>query len=221
MSLSQWEEEAIANGFHAIAGIDEAGRGPLAGPVVAACCLFKEPPSLEGISDSKKLSAQDRERILEAMSNDPNIVFSYATADVEEIDRYNILQATFLAMGRSVDNMMIPPDFLLVDGSLSPKFKIPAKAIVKGDQKCKPISAASIVAKCHRDMLMKQYHEKWPQYRFDENKGYGTAKHLKALEEHGPCPIHRKSFAPVAKFFAKGAKTVQKFLFFILFGLLR
>lgn len=220
-SLSEWEKSALQRGFCKIAGVDEAGRGPLAGPVVAACCLFTKPIRVEGIADSKLLTAEARERCFAELKEDPSVFFAIGEASVEEVDRHNILQATFLAMGRAVEAMEIPPDFLLIDGNLCPSFPVPAVAIVGGDQKCKPISAASIIAKCHRDQMMREYHKLWPEYGFASHKGYGTQQHQEALAKHGPSPIHRKSFAPIAKFFTTGSKAVQNLLFLLLFNVLR
>jgi len=179
-----------------LAGVDEAGRGPLAGPVVAAAVILDPAQAIKGLGDSKVLSAKTRERLFDVI-RDKALCCSIAEASVEEIDRCNILQATMLAMRRAVQGLRLKPAKVLVDGNRLPVLRVPAEAVVKGDAKVPAISAASILAKVHRDRLCLQMHERHPQYGFAAHKGYGTAEHLAALREHGPCDWHRRSFAPV------------------------
>lgn len=181
-----------------IAGVDEAGRGPLAGPVVAAAVILDELNPIKGLADSKKLTALRREKLYEEIQAKA-LCYSIALATVEEIDRMNILQATMLAMKRAVEGLRLKPHKVLVDGNRLPSLNILAEAIVKGDTLIPAISAASILAKVYRDRWCADYHLQFPQYGFAGHKGYGTAAHLAALKEHGACPQHRKSFAPVAR----------------------
>ena len=181
-----------------IAGVDEAGRGPLAGPVVAAAVILDELNPIKGLADSKKLTALRREQLYDEIQAKA-LCCSIALATVEEIDRLNILQATMLAMKRAVEGLRLRPHKVLVDGNRLPAMNILAEAIVKGDALVPAISAASILAKVYRDRWCAQYHLEYPQYGFATHKGYGTAAHLAALKEHGACPQHRKSFAPVAR----------------------
>ena len=179
-----------------LAGVDEAGRGPLAGPVVAAAVILDELQPIKGLNDSKLLTALARERLYVEI-HAKALCFCIAQASVEEIDELNILQATMLAMRRAVEGLRLRPNKVLVDGNRLPPLTIAAEAIVKGDAKVKAISAASILAKVHRDRLCQQLHLLHPQYGFDGHKGYPTPAHLAALKEHGACPHHRRSFAPV------------------------
>ena len=179
-----------------LAGVDEAGRGPLAGPVVAAAVILDELRPIRGLNDSKLLTALARER-LSVEIHAKALCFCIAQASVEEIDELNILQATMLAMRRAVEGLRLRPNKVLVDGNRLPTLRIAAEAIVKGDAKVKAISAASILAKVHRDRLCQELHLLHPQYGFDGHKGYPTPAHLAALKEHGACPHHRRSFAPV------------------------
>lgn len=181
-----------------IAGVDEAGRGPLAGPVVAAAVILDEFNPIMGLADSKKLTALRREKLYDEIQAKA-LCCSIALATVEEIDGLNILQATMLAMKRAVEGLRLKPNKVLVDGNRLPTLVILAEAIVKGDALVPCISAASILAKVYRDRWCAEYHLEYPQYGFAGHKGYGTALHLAALNEHGACPQHRKSFAPVAK----------------------
>ena len=181
-----------------VAGVDEAGRGPLAGPVVAAAVILDDLHPIAGLADSKKLSPAKRERLYDEIRAKA-LCCSVAEASVEEIDRLNILQATMLAMRRAVEGLRLKPTKVLVDGNRLPSLPMLAEAIVKGDSKVAAISAASILAKVTRDRWCAQYHVEFPAYGFDGHKGYGTAEHLAALRLHGPCPQHRKSFAPVAE----------------------
>ena len=179
-----------------IAGVDEAGRGPLAGPVVAAAVILDDLKPIKGLNDSKKLSPAQRERLYDEIRAKA-LCCAIAEASVEEIDSLNILQATMLAMRRAVEGLRLKPAKVLVDGNRLPVLKIAAEAIVKGDAKVKAISAASILAKVHRDRLCLALHEQHPNYGFDGHKGYPTPEHLAALREHGACPHHRRSFGPV------------------------
>ena len=179
-----------------VAGVDEAGRGPLAGPVVAAAVILDDLQPIKGLRDSKTLGPVTRERLaLEVRGR--ALCCSVGMASVEEIDRLNILQATLLAMRRAVEGLRLLPALVLVDGNRLPLLKMPAEAIVKGDSKVAAISAASIVAKVHRDSLLVALHELHPGYGFATHKGYPTPEHLAALREHGACSAHRRSFAPV------------------------
>ena len=181
-----------------VAGVDEAGRGPLAGPVVAAAVILDELKPIAGLADSKTLTAARRERLYDEIRAKA-LCCSIAEASVEEIDRINILQATMLAMRRAVLGLRLKPASVLVDGNRLPPLDVPAEAIVKGDAKVAAISAASILAKVTRDRWCAQLHAEYPQYGFAGHKGYGTAEHLAALAQHGACPQHRRSFAPVAR----------------------
>ena len=178
-----------------VCGVDEAGRGPLAGPVYAAAVVLGE-KKVRGLKDSKLLSAERREA-LEILIRERALAWSVAQASVEEIDRLNILQASLLAMQRAVAALGMQPDEAWIDGNRCPVLPFPARAIVDGDRLHKVISAASILAKTARDAEMRRWHEQYPQYGFDRHKGYGTPEHLERLEQHGPCPIHRRSFLPV------------------------
>jgi ribonuclease HII len=191
------EEKARAQGYVAIAGVDEAGRGPLAGPVVAAACMLPPDFRNEEVDDSKKLTPRQRFELYHQLTSDPSIVYGLGIVDAIVIDQINILQATFQAMLIAVSQLKKRPDFLLVDGNLLPPFDIPAVAIVEGDSQSLSIASASIIAKYTRDQIMLQYHSLWPQYGFDAHKGYGTRQHLLALDVHGACPIHRTTFAPI------------------------
>ncbi len=191
--------EQLGLGWHApglVAGVDEAGRGPLAGPVVAAAVILDDLHRIAGLADSKTLTALRRERLHDEIRAKALCV-SVGLASVEEIDRLNILQATLLAMRRAVEGLRLLPQQVLVDGNRLPVLKMPAEAIVKGDAKVPAISAASIVAKVQRDRLCAELHAQWPQYGFDGHKGYPTPEHLEALRLHGACPAHRRSYAPV------------------------
>ena len=181
-----------------VAGVDEAGRGPLAGPVVAAAVILDELHPIQGLADSKKLTPLKRERLYDEIRAKA-LCFSIAEASVEEIDTLNILQATMLAMQRAVEGLRLKPAKVLVDGNRLPKLDVLAEAIVKGDAKVQAISAASILAKVHRDRWCVQFDALYPLYGFAGHKGYGTAAHLAALRLHGACPQHRRTFSPVAE----------------------
>jgi len=198
-SRRSWLADQLAFGFDRpglIAGVDEAGRGPLAGPVVAAAVILDELHPIKGLNDSKRLGPRTRERLFDEIRAKA-LCCSIAQASVEEIDALNILQATLLAMRRAVDGLRLRPHMVLVDGNRLPVLRMPARAIVKGDARVKAISAASILAKVQRDRFCEALHEQHPQYGFDGHKGYPTPAHLAALREHGACPQHRRSFAPV------------------------
>ncbi|OIR03189.1 ribonuclease HII [mine drainage metagenome] len=184
------------SGVLLICGVDEAGRGPLAGPVSAAAVILDETRPIEGLADSKKLSEKQRDR-LAPIIRERALAWAVAYAEVGEIDQLNILQATLLAMRRAVLALPMQPQHVLVDGLYCPQTGIPSQAIVKGDSTVAAISAASILAKTARDELMLRLHEQYPQYGFDGHKGYPTAAHLAALREHGVSEVHRRSFRPV------------------------
>lgn len=179
-----------------ICGVDEAGRGPLAGPVYAAAVILDAGRPLEGLADSKKLSARSRERLAPCI-RERALAWSVAFASVEEIDALNILQATLLAMRRAVEALSLRPDEVLVDGTQCPRIDLPVRAVIKGDSTVAAISAASILAKTTRDAEMQRLHALYPQYGLDRHKGYPTAEHLSALRQHGVVAIYRRSFRPV------------------------
>lgn len=187
-----------------MAGVDEAGRGPLAGPVVAAAVILDDLRPIRGLADSKTLTALQRERLHDQILAKA-LCCSIAQASVEEIDSLNILQATMLAMRRAVEGLRLKPVKVLVDGNRLPRLDVLAEAIVKGDARVKAISAASILAKVHRDRLCTQLHDEFPNYGFAGHKGYGTREHLEALQRHGACVHHRRSFSPVAAALARTA----------------
>ena len=187
-----WETHGL------VAGVDEAGRGPLAGPVVAAAVILDDLNPIRGLNDSKKLTAKRREVLFDEIRARA-LCFAIAEASVQEIDQINILQATLLAMKRAVEALRLPPKLVRVDGNRLPTLSIRAEAIVQGDALVPAISAASILAKVHRDRLCDAMHERYPLYGFDQHKGYGTAQHLAALQAHGPAACHRMTFAPVAR----------------------
>ena len=192
----EFEQEARRCGYRRIAGIDEAGRGPLAGPVVAAAVILPAHVRLAGVDDSKQLSEAERERLYPAILA-KSVSVGIGLADAYEIDALNILEATRLAMRRAIENLAPPPDYLLIDAVTLPAVRIPLRPIIKGDALSLSIAAASIIAKVTRDHLMAAYHETFPQYNFLSHKGYGTAEHLRMLTRFGPCAIHRRTFAPV------------------------
>ncbi len=194
LELVKLEREALSQGFSSIAGIDEAGRGPLAGPVVAAACIFKKQLFFPGINDSKLLLAKKREQLFLEISENEHVLYGVGIVSHTIIDEINILQATHRAMHEAVANLAEKPDFLLVDG-LQLKGKIPSLKVIHGDRLSQIIAAASIIAKTVRDRLMLAYHEEYPEYGFDTHKGYGTQKHRTAVEKFGLCPIHRRSFS--------------------------
>ncbi len=191
-----------------ICGVDEAGRGPIAGPVFAAAVVLDPCRPIPGLKDSKLVSPRRRE-LLAAEIRSSAIAWSVAFASVEEIDRFNILQATFLAMQRAVETLPRRPDEVWVDGNRAPDFRIPARSIVGGDRLHPPISAASILAKTVRDAEMLRLHAKYPQYGLDRHKGYPTASHLAAIEAYGVCEIYRRSFSPVRRVIERGVEALH------------
>ena len=202
--MLQYEHSALAEGYQNIAGIDEAGRGPLAGSVVASALILpqaflqgKLPSAWDGLNDSKKLSPKKREYFFALLTEHPDCHIGIGEADAHEIDTINILQATYCAMRRAVENLPSTPDFLLVDGRPVPLLPKPSQNIIKGDSKSLSIAAASVIAKVSRDRDIHEADKLYPQYGFAKHKGYGTQQHLEALKAHGPCPIHRLTFRPV------------------------
>jgi ribonuclease HII len=205
-SRKRWTPEQLGLGWDTpglLAGVDEAGRGPLAGPVVAAAVILDDMKPIRGLADSKVLSPARRERLFDEIRAKA-LCCSIALASVEEIDRLNILQATMLAMRRAVEGLRLLPARVLVDGNRIPVLPMPALAIVRGDAKVQAISAASIAAKVHRDQLCAELHAVHPQYGFAAHKGYPTAEHLQALRQHGACAAHRRSYAPVRAVIERG-----------------
>ncbi len=189
-----YEKEALLKGFKYICGVDEAGRGPLAGPVCAAAVILPEGLEIEGLNDSKKLSEKKREALFPIIK-EKAIAYSVAFASVEEIDEVNILNATYLAMNRAIEGLQISADFALIDGNRVPTdIKIPCETVIKGDSKSCSIAAASVLAKVTRDRLMLQLDKEYPQYNLKKHKGYGTKEHTDLILQHGVSPIHRKSF---------------------------
>jgi ribonuclease HII len=195
--LQAEQARLVWDGPGLMAGVDEAGRGPLAGPVVAAAVILDDQRPIRGLADSKTLSALQRERLNEQILAKA-LCCSIAQASVEEIDTHNILQATMLAMRRAVEGLRLRPAKVLVDGNRLPTLSVLSEAIVRGDARVKAISAASILAKVYRDRLCEELHAEFPQYGFAGHKGYGTPEHLEALLRHGACVHHRRSFSPVA-----------------------
>ena len=198
----EFEVEARSRGYRFIAGLDEAGRGPLAGPVIAAAVLLPRRCRLPGLNDSKQIAESERNRLFAEIVHRATGV-GIGAATEAEIDRLNILQASRLAMRRALDALPVRPDFLLLDAVVLPGLSNPQRAIIKGDGLSCSIAAASIVAKVTRDRLMVEYHRWYPHYNFAEHKGYGTPEHLHQLRTHGPCAIHRRSFSPVQQVLAQ------------------
>lgn len=193
-----YEREAWRAGYRLVAGVDEAGRGPLAGPVIAAAVILPSDFDPNGINDSKKLTASERETAFDRIMGQCHCVGIGSTTS-QTIDQVNILQATRLAMLQALENLDLPPDFVLLDGLKMPGFPFPSKAIVKGDSASVSIAAASIVAKVTRDRIMEELDSQYPQYGFARHKGYGAPEHLEALKRFGPCPEHRFTFSPIRK----------------------
>jgi len=203
-SLLLFEQNAYAHGCSCVAGVDEAGRGPLAGPVVAAAVVLPAawiesdlPDALQGLNDSKQLTAAQREQYFEFLIHEPGVRYGIALVSASEIDRWNILQATHRAMNAALARLDPAPDHVLVDGRAVKSLGFPQTPLVKGDSRSYSIAAASVLAKVTRDREMLGHHARWPQYGFAEHKGYGTPQHLSAIAQHGPCPIHRMTFAPL------------------------
>lgn len=193
MDWLEFEKEALAKGYKAVCGVDEAGRGPLAGPVCAAAVILPEGVIIDGVNDSKKLSEKKRESLFDVI-REQALSYSIAYATVDEIEEINILNATMLAMHRAIDGLDIKADYAMIDGNKIPPLDIDAECIVKGDAKSMSIACASILAKVSRDRLLYKYAEEYPMYGFDKHKGYGTKVHREAILKYGPCPYHRKSF---------------------------
>lgn len=190
----EYEKAAVTRGFKYICGVDEAGRGPLAGPVCAAAVILPEDACIPGLNDSKKLSEKKREQLFNVIT-EKALSYCVAYGTLEEIEEFNILEATFLAMNRAIEGLKIKSDFALIDGNRAPKgIKIPCEMVVKGDAKSMSVAAASVLAKVSRDRLMLEYDEKYPLYDFKKHKGYGTKEHTELIKKYGPCEIHRLSF---------------------------
>lgn len=187
------ENELIDQGYKSICGVDEAGRGPLAGPVCAAAVILKPNDIIEGVNDSKKLTEKKREMLYDIIK-ERAISYSIAFATVGEIEELNILNATMLAMKRAVEGLSVPADYAIIDGNKTPDLQIPCNYVIKGDAKSMSIASASILAKVTRDRLLVEYAEQYPEYQFEKHKGYGTKAHREALLEYGHCPVHRLSF---------------------------
>ena len=193
MDWLEFEKEALAKGYKSVCGVDEAGRGPLAGPVCAAAVILPEGVIIDGVNDSKKLSEKKRESLFDVI-REQALSYSIAYATVDEIEEINILNATMLAMRRAIDGLDIKADYAMIDGNKIPPIDIDAECIVKGDAKSMSIACASILAKVSRDRLLYKYAEEYPMYGFDKHKGYGTKVHREAILKYGPCPYHRKIF---------------------------
>ena len=189
----QLEQEMLDAGYVSVCGVDEAGRGPLCGPVVAAACILPMGLVLDGLNDSKKLTPKKRDKLFDVI-RESAISFCIAEASVEEINELNILEATLLAMRRAIAGLSVPADFALIDGNVDRDFPIPARAVIKGDATSPSIAAASILAKVTRDRMCEELDRAYPQYGIAKHKGYGTKVHMDALRQYGPAPIHRKQF---------------------------
>ena len=190
----EYERAARKGGFNLICGVDEAGRGPLAGPVCAAAVILPDGCVIEGLNDSKKLSEKKREELFPIIK-EKAVAYAIAFGTVEEIEEFNILEATYMAMNRAINSLNVVADYALIDGNRIPRgIKIPCDAVVKGDAKSLSVAAASVLAKVTRDRLMLEYDVKYPEYKFSAHKGYGTKAHYEAIEKYGVCPIHRLSF---------------------------
>jgi ribonuclease HII len=199
MNLLEYETKARDRKFYNIAGVDEAGRGPLAGPVVAAAVIFSSSIDIAGLDDSKKLSAKKRDELFPKIQKNV-VAYGVAVVDPKVIDEINILQAARLAMKGAVDQLQPVPDLLLIDGNQKIESTLNQWAIIKGDSKSLSIAAASVLAKVTRDRIMDDYHKLYPQYQFNRHKGYGTKLHRTLIQEHGPCPIHRSTFKGVSEY---------------------
>ena len=189
----EYERAAAAKGWRHICGVDEAGRGPLAGPVYAAAVILPDGPVIEGLNDSKKLTEKKREALFDVICEQA-VAYSIASASVKEIDEINILQATFLAMRRAVEGLPVKADYAIIDGNRMPPLGIEGETLIKGDALSPSVAAASILAKVSRDRYMYELDRELPQYQFAKHKGYGTKLHYAMLDEYGPCPCHRKTF---------------------------
>ena len=197
---SSLERQLKKRGICRFAGVEEVGRGPLAGPVVACACVIPEGASFKGLKDSKLLSPEMIVRLYHELIECPLIDYSIAIVDHEVIDRINILQASLQAMREAVEGLKTPPQMAVIDGNhIPPALSMPCLAVVKGDSHCQSVSAASVIAKFIRDRLMDDFDKKWPEYGFASHKGYGTELHFEKLQQFGPCPIHRKTFSPISE----------------------
>lgn len=194
-SLYFFELDMSGRGYLRVAGVDEAGRGPLAGPVVAGCVILKPGQTIEGVNDSKKLTERQRDTLCTTICSEA-LDFGVGIVEADEIDRINILQASKKAMLLAIEDLIHPPDYLLID-AMTLEINIPQKPLIKGDARSASIAAASIIAKTTRDRIMLGHHARYPQYGFDGHKGYGCKTHMEAIKKHGPCPIHRLSFKGV------------------------
>ena len=208
MLSNVFDREYLDRGITYLCGTDEAGRGPLAGPVVAAACILKPDAVIVGLDDSKKLTEKKREALFEVIKENC-LTYCIAVSKPTEVDKYNILEASLLAMRRAVSGLSVRPDLLLVDGNKAYGFDVPAEAVVKGDGKSMSIAAASVLAKVTRDRLCLALHEIYPQYNFAKHKGYPTKEHMLAVYEYGPCPEHRRSFL---SFLQRDADKLEKLL---------
>lgn len=193
MNWLEYENEAISKGYKAVCGVDEAGRGPLAGPVCAAAVILPPKTEIEGVNDSKKLSEKKREALFDIIKEQA-VSYSIAFASVEEIEEINILNATMLAMKRAVEGLSVKADYAMIDGNRLPDLSIDSEFIIKGDAKSMSIACASILAKVSRDRLLYKYAEEYPEYLFEKHKGYGTKAHVEAIKKYGQCKYHRPSF---------------------------
>lgn len=191
--LWELENEIYDSGVELICGVDEAGRGPLAGPVCAAAVILPRGHEIEGLNDSKKLSGKKRDKLFDKICSEA-LSYGIAFASVEEIEQINILNAAMLAMNRAIEKLSVKPTLALIDGNRDSAIRMPSRCVVKGDASCADIAAASILAKVSRDRYMLQMAEMYPEYHFEKHKGYGTKLHYEALREYGPCEIHRPSF---------------------------
>lgn len=208
--LTKYEKQARLDGFQLIAGVDEAGRGPLAGPVHAAACVLPPDFFVAGINDSKQLSADQREAIFNTLVSTNEIQYGIGVVSHEEIDRINIYQASIKAMKQAISLLPTLPDLILVDGMEIFYPNTSCRKIIQGDCLSQSIAAASILAKVSRDKVMREFHEQWPQYGFNQHKGYSTEQHLAAIALHGPCPIHRMSYEPLKKYSTQNqSKSIQ------------
>uniref|UniRef100_A0A7C3N9H6 Ribonuclease HII n=1 Tax=candidate division WOR-3 bacterium TaxID=2052148 RepID=A0A7C3N9H6_UNCW3 len=201
-NLRSFEEKWWSKNHYFVAGVDEVGRGPVAGPVVSAAVIFPENISIDGINDSKELTPEEREELFQIIM-EKALAVGVAYTDNVVIDKINILQATYLSMKRALAKLKIVPDVVLVDGYPIPDLLLKQESIIKGDSKSISIAAASIVAKVHRDRIMEFYGMEYPEYDFETNKGYATAKHIDIIIKKGPCEIHRKTFTPVKEIIKK------------------
>lgn len=193
MNWLEYENKAISKGYKAVCGVDEAGRGPLAGPVCAAAVILPPETIIEGVNDSKKLTEKKREVLFDVIKEQA-LSYSIAFASVEEIEEINILNATMLAMKRAVESLSVKADYAMIDGNRLPDLSIDSEFIIKGDAKSMSIACASILAKVSRDRLLFKYAEEYPEYLFEKHKGYGTKAHVEAIKKYGPCKYHRPSF---------------------------